>query len=205
MLAYILLVIMFIVVAMMWNEGLWTGALNLINVVFSGIVASVCFEPLADYLEKNMASFTYVLDYLSFWFLFIMAFNIFRAVTDGISKHKVRFRKPVEIGGGILMPVLTAWVMVCIFCAALHLAPLARSPLKGSFADKPMSACFFGFSPDHYWWAFIHSRSKRALSRGQVFDPEGKLILKYGQRRYNLQQYNQAEDGAVLVDKSARR
>jgi hypothetical protein len=200
-LGIILIVICFIVIAMMWTEGLWTNALSLFNVTLAGIVASAWFEPFADTLEDSLPGFTYILDYLSFWMIFAIGFNVFRAVTDAISKFKVRFRKPIEPIGTIIFALLTSWVMVCIFTASLHIAPLGLSPFKGGFAKEPNSPCFFGLSPDKYWWAFVHSRSLGALSSGTPFDETGEFVLKYGARRHTLQQHNKSSDGKLLVKK----
>ncbi len=201
MLGIVLVVISFIVIAMLWNEGMWSNAIALFNVFFAGVVSTNYFEPFAKWIEGTLPSFAYVADYLAFWVIFAFAFNVGRAVTDAISKHKVRFRKPVEHTGRILFAVLTAWMMVCIFCASLHLAPLAQSPLRGSFAKDPLAGCFFGLAPDRYWLAFMHSRSKGSMGSGSQFDPQGEFVLKYGTRRYNLQAYNKETDGKILVRK----
>ncbi len=206
MFAFIIAVVGFIIVAMMWTEGMWTNAITLINVVFAGIVSWSLFEPLANYLEKNiMASATYVVDFLAFWLLFALIFNVFRAVTDGISKTKVRFKKPIELAGGIVFAMLTGWVFICIACASIHLAPLARSPFRGSFYSTPKSGCFFGMTPDRYWLAFMHSRTKPkgtfAKKNAAGFDPQGTLILKYGTRRERLAEYNKKNNGTVRVQK----
>lgn len=199
MLAYILLVVMFIVVAMMWTEGMWSNGITLINVVFAGIVSWNLFEPAAGFLEPKMPSFTYVVDFLCFWVLFILTYNIFKAMTDQISTHAVRFKKPVEQTGRVLFAMMTAWVMTCIICASLHLAPLGRSPMKGSFAQEPKSNCFFGLAPDRMWLAFMHTRSKKGLStmKKNTFDPDGSFVLKYGTRRKNLEAHNKKTDGKI--------
>ncbi|MEM7311608.1 MAG: CvpA family protein [Planctomycetota bacterium] len=199
----ILIVICFIVIAMMWTEGMWTNALSLCNVTLAGIVASSWFEPLAELIEDSLPNFTYVVDYLSFWLIFALSFNVFRAITDQISKFKVRFRKPIEPIGTVVFAVLTSWVMVCIFTASLHIAPLGLSPFKGGFGKEPTSPCFFGLSPDKYWWAFVHSRSKGALANitPVPFDDSGEFVYKYGARRHTLQKHNKESDGKILVKK----
>ncbi len=202
MLGIILIVISFIVVAMLWNEGAWSNAVTMFNVFFAGVIATNYFEPLASWLDGMMPSFTYMVDYLAFWMLFAIAFNIFRLTTDTISKQKVRFRKPVEHTGRILFALLTAWMMICIFTASLHMAPLGQSPIRGSFGKGPLASCFFGLSPDKYWLAFFHSRSaekRGAMSSGSQFDPKGEFVLKYGSRRYNFQEHNRKGNGAMRV------
>ena len=47
MLTAFFLVIFFVCVAMMWNEGLWSNAITLVNVVVAAMIATNYFEPLA--------------------------------------------------------------------------------------------------------------------------------------------------------------
>ena len=207
MLAYALIVVCFIVIAMLWNEGMWSNAITMINIVFTGIIAWNLFEPAATWLESQLKSYTYVCDFLAFWLIFALVFNIFRASTDQISKVKVRFKKPIEQTGNILFAILSAWVMVCIICASFHVAPLSASPFKGSFASEPKAGCFFGLAPDRMWLAFMHTRSKKAmksvLGQPKVFDPGGEFTLKYATRRKELQAHNLKTDGSIRV--KARR
>ena len=201
-LTLIFIVVAFIVIAMLWTEGMWANALRLTNTVFGAIVAMNNYEPVADYLDNLLPSFTYVADYLAVWFLFAIAFNLFRAITDSVSKHRVRFKMPVEHTFRVLFAVGTAWVMICFICATLHMAPLARTCFRGGFGKEPMANYFFGTAPDRMFLGFMHSRSRTALSASQprVFDPEGEFILKYGARRQMLQEHN-AQNGTIRVKK----
>ena len=71
----------------------------LFNVIFSAIIATNYFEPVATKVTETFPSFTYLWDFLSLWGLFVLSALILRAVTDGISKTKVRFKLPLEQGG----------------------------------------------------------------------------------------------------------
>ena len=202
MLSYVLLVVCFIVIAMLWNEGLWSNAITMCNIIFAGVVSWNLFEPAAGWLEGQLKSFTYACDFLAFWLVFALAFNVFRAMTDQISKHRVRFKKPVEQAGRVVFAVLSAWVLVCIMCASFHVAPLSQSPFGGSFAKEPKAGCFFGLAPDRMWLAFMHSRSKGAmktLGQPKVFDPNGDFTLKYASRRKELQAHNLKTDGSIRI------
>lgn len=204
MISVLFLVVMFICVAMMWTEGAWSNAVTFVNTVFAAILASVCFEPLADYLDKQLPTFTYVWDFLTLMLLFAGLYSVLRLITDSISKHRVRFKMPLEQGGRAIFAVATAWVLVCFLATALHTAPLARTSFRGSFGKEPMSNHFFGLAPDRLWLGFLHSRSaeKKALSHGQPrqFDPQAEFILKYGSRRQALQEHN-ALEGSIRVNK----
>ncbi len=197
-----LCIVMFVIVAMMWPEGMWSNALTLVNTVFSGLLAANFFEPLADYFDKQMPSMTYAFDFIALWGVFALSFLILRTLAEQSSTHKVRFRLPVEMTCRILFAFLTAWVMVCFITFTLHTAPLARTPLRGSFERQPMASNFFVFKPDRNWLGFLFTRSRGALSRAKpvVFDAEGDYIFKYAARRDELQKHN-AREGKISVGK----
>ncbi len=190
-----------LIVSMTWSEGLWGNLLSLINAIFAGIIASNLFEPVAVFMEKRAPSLTYFWDFLMMWMLFAVSFAILRAMTDGISLTRIRFRMPVEQTGRALFGFLTAWVVVCFFLFSLHTAPLVRNSFGKAFAASPTSANFF-LSPDRLWLGFLQSRSKGALatSTPNVFDPQSEFILKYGQRREQL-----SKMAGLTVDTRGRR
>lgn len=179
--------IILIIVAMTRTEGFWGNLLLLFDAIFAAILASNLFEPLADFMDRQAAEYTYFWDFLCLWALFGVFFVILRAVTDQISDTKVRFRFPVELTGGIVASILCGWIVVCFFLFSLHTAPLARTCFGNAFGTSPDAQHFF-MSPDHLWLGFLQSRSGGAFARStpRVFDPEADFILKYGQRRDQL-------------------
>lgn len=199
-LSLILGVAFFVCVAMMWNEGMWSNALTVINVMFAAMVATNWYEPLADMLEGQMASYTYLVDYLSLWIIFAVTFSILRYITDNISKTRIRYKMPLEQTGRILFAAWTGWLITCFACFSLHTAPLARTPFRGSFQSEPQSNNFLGLAPDRLWLGFMQSRSEGALSTSEprVFDPQSEFILKYGARRARLERNNDSS-GSIRV------
>ncbi|MCP4190340.1 MAG: CvpA family protein [Planctomycetaceae bacterium] len=181
------LVILAICVSMTLTEGLWGNTLSLFNVVFSAILATNYFEPVANWLTEQFSSFTYVWDFLALWGVFVLSMVILRTTTDQISDTKVRFKLPLEQGGKILCGFLIGWVMVSLFLFSLHVAPLKRNPFGGAFAKSPTSSNFF-LSPDMLWLGFMQSRSENAFatSPANPFDPQSEFVLKYGQRRHDF-------------------
>ncbi|MCA9188238.1 MAG: hypothetical protein KDA99_21570, partial [Planctomycetales bacterium] len=146
--------------------------------------------------------------FLAIWLIFALAMAIMRIITDAVSKHQVRFKAPVEHVGRLLFPFLTGWVLVCLACASLHTAPLARTAFKGSFQPEYMSKNFLFLAPDRMWLGFVQSRSAGALSVNdpdasspypedqgkRIFDPAGEFVAKYGQRRADLEALNEKND-----------
>ena len=185
MLIGILIFIWVICVAFLWNEGMWSNCLTLFNALLSALVAMNYWEPLADFLETKMSTYTYVIDYLAMWLLFFVSIAILRALTGALSRTQVRFIPPIEQTGRVVTVFLIGWIMVCFTLTAMHTAPLARTAIRGSFQATPMSNNFLGFAPDRMWLGYVQYRSKNALSNSppKVFDESGEYIFKYGERR----------------------
>lgn len=177
--------------------------LNLINFFIASMVASSFFEPMADLLESFNSTFTYVVDYIAIWLLFVLTFIALRLATDFLTKYQLRMNIWAEYG---LRTVLSLWLaggFVCFTFFTFHLAPFPIS----KFVDSPTEQ-LFGFGPDQKWMAFVQSRSRGALASGKnaaflpeydlvghpddaklesrVFDPNAEFGTKYLDRRIKL-------------------
>ena len=64
MLTLVLLLIFLIVVGLLWLQGLWSNAITLINTTLAAMVALNYFEPVANLLDKQFPSYTYLWDFL---------------------------------------------------------------------------------------------------------------------------------------------
>jgi hypothetical protein len=191
----LLVVILFACVAMLYNEGIWSNALRLINVIMAALLATNFFEPVARWLDDMVPSCTYVWDFLSLWVLFAVFVTVFRLLTDQISQVKVRFLGIVDQIGGAFLAVWIAWVMVCFTTMTLHTAPLSRNFLFGGFnAEERM---FMGFAPDRQWLGFMQKMSMGTFSSSAragepdekyVFDPRSVFVINYSTRRQKLQE-----------------
>ncbi len=203
MLSLVLLLIFLIVAAAMWFQGLWNSVVTLINLLLAMMLAFNYFEPLADLFEQQDRSFTYLVDFLSLWGIFALAFGVLRLFTDLISRNRVEFDFWTETVGRSIMAVWVAWLFVGFVCATMHTAPLP--PHAMGFQQTPTSGNFLGMAPGRNWLAFMQSRSRGALKRSEadaslrsprpedqkldarVFDPESRYIPKYFQRRVKFE------------------
>lgn len=185
MLVGILLFIWLICIAFLWNEGMWSNCLTLVNTMMSALIAMNYWEPAADFLESKLPTFTYVVDYLAMWFVFFLSIAIMRSVTAVLSRTQVRFIPPIEQAGRVISVFLIGWIMVCFTLTTLHTAPLARTAIRGSFQESPMSNNFLGLAPDRMWLGYVRHRSKNALANStpKIFDENADFIFKYGERR----------------------
>lgn len=206
----VLILIWIICIAFLWNEGMWSNLLSFLHTVLAGMVATNYYEPVANFLEQRESSMTYFWDFLALWILFGLTFGLMRAITDELSKVRVRFKLPVERGGGIVLAILSGWVFVCFANMTLHTAPLSRNSFRGTFQPTPSDQHFFGLGPDLAWLGFIQNASRGGFSHAdeaaqspepsdkgfRVFDPTGEFILKYATRRQHL-----AEEETMRVRK----
>ncbi len=170
--------VFFICMAMLWTEGLWGNAVTFVNVIISGMMAVAFWEPVANALEKQMPSYTYVLDIIAVWGVFALTMGVLRAVTDYLSKYKVRFHRLMENIGNIAMSIIVAGTMAFFATWTLHLAPLAPNPMRG--ADIANSAW------PRIWSAPISFMSGGTMGGGERFPADGKAGL-YRQRRVALE------------------
>lgn len=191
LLPFIMLLIMFAVVATSYGEGMWSNAIKLINVVTAALLATNYFEPLARWLDGWQPSYTYLWDFLSLWFLFSFFMLIFRLLTDTLSRVKVRFLKIADrIGSGILS-VWIGWVMICFTLMTLHTAPLSKNFLFGGFKTGTEERMMLGLAPDRLWLGFMQQMSQKAFARStpRGFDPNADFMPKYATRRANLEDH----------------
>jgi len=169
------------------NEGLWGNAITLFNVVTAALLAMNFFEPLAGWFEKSAPGWAYYFDLIAIWLIFAVTFGVLRTMTDFTSRFRVRFKKPVDVAGGLFFAAWIGWVTVCFVLATLHTAPLARNFL--SF--RPEDPMVLGYGPDRQWLGFTQKMSNGTFARmasetypqGHVFDPKGEFMIKYASRR----------------------
>jgi hypothetical protein len=182
------LVIIFLVCLLMsLASGLWGNLIMVFNVILAALIATNYFEPLAGWLDGQMASYTFLLDFISMWLIFALAIVILRAITDTLSRVKVRFKKPVELAGGLVCGGIVGWLMICFTLFSLHTAPLGVTFLRGGFI--PGTKMFFGMAPDHQWLKFAREQSNPdngPLTAGESFDPVRYMDF-YGRRRAQFQ------------------
>lgn len=179
----ILTLIFFGCVAFLVNGGLWTNTLVLINMVTAGLIAFNYFEKLANFLDQQLGSYTYFWDFLSLWLIFAASLGLMRSVTDLLSTVKVKFRRPIDQVGGILMACIVGFAMQCFTLATLHTAPLARNFLFENF--QPTERMYMGLAPDRKWLGFVRMQSKGSFYRSAawVFKGSTDFAERYGDRR----------------------
>jgi len=200
-----LFLLFLLVAAALWFQGLWSNAVTLINLIVAMLIATNFWEPICDLIESfGAGSFTYLLDFVVLWFLFVFSFVFLRLFTDLLSRTRVKFEMPVEMTGRSLLAIWNAWLLVCFTAFSLQMAPLNNPTPLGAWS-APNSSVFLFLPADRFWLRFMQSRSRGALARGnfsgeshpddaeanlEAFDPYSEFPLKYRDRR---EKYSQAE------------
>jgi uncharacterized membrane protein required for colicin V production len=209
----LMLAILFACVAMLYNEGMWSNSIRLINVITAALLAMNFFEPAADWLEDQAPGYSYFWDFVAIWGLFIIFSLIFRLITDRLSQVKVKFLKITDqIGSGVLA-LWIGWVMVGFTLMSLNTAPLARNSFNGSFSSKTEDRMVLGYAPDRQWLGFTQKMSLEAYAHSAteaewkakktIFDPQSEFLPKYATRRANLES-NVKDKGSLTVSSLVR-
>jgi len=185
--------ILIVALATLGNEGMWSNAIVLFNVVTAALLATNFWEPVVAWVMTKQPGGVYVWDYLALWGLFAGSYMALRTVTDTVSRVRVRFPKPVDVAGSWFFAAWVGWVMICFTAMTMHTAPLSKNFLFGGFT--PEKRMFFETSPDRLWLGFMQKMSQGSFARsapeGQpeahVFDPNGEFMVKYATRRTVMQ------------------
>jgi hypothetical protein len=195
---FLILFLVFVLVAVgCWFQGLWSCAINLVNLLLAALIATNFWEPLATYVEGFAKDQAYVLDAPILWALFVISYFILRMISQGLSDHNIFFIKPVEYAGRTILAIWCAWVFTCFTAFTMVTAPIGATPLGGW--SNPNANSFLFLSPERQWMAFAQSRSMGALARNkfssapvhpqdaqsnvEAFDPLGEFTFKYYARR----------------------
>jgi hypothetical protein len=184
-LTLMLLAILAAVTGMLVREGLWRSLLMFFNVLAAAAIATAWYAPLANFLEEHLASYTYLLDFLSIWLIFCGVFALAREATDRLSPTKIEFPQLVERIGVGIPAFLTGWVMMAFTAATLHMAPVPRDLVQ----PTPAARLFLGLAPDRKWLSWVRGSSRSGpFSRPEhAFDKEADFILRYADRRLKLE------------------
>jgi hypothetical protein len=153
----IYLIIVFAATAMMVREGLWSNSIALVNIIISGLVAYGFYAPLTIWIDEyTNGTYTYVLDFIVIWILYVVSMVICRGLTGALSTTRMRFKHPIDPVGGPAVGLLAAWVLAGFVMATLHTAPMGKDSFGGALvkpADVETASVFT--APDAAWLRFV--------------------------------------------------
>jgi uncharacterized membrane protein required for colicin V production len=187
--------------AMMVREGLWSNAISLVNILISGLVAFAFYAPLAIYLDEMLdGQYTYLLDFVCIWVLFVVTMLVCRATTGMASGTRMRFKYPIDSVGGPLVALVGAWAMAAFVMATLHTAPMPKEAFSGKLihSDVEIDSASSLTAPDLGWLRFI-DRVTRSDAFGHVgrdtFSPAA-FVKIYADHR---EKFGQANASWIIV------
>jgi len=153
-------IVIFVGLAMMVREGLWSNSIALVSITISGLVAFGFYSPLVIYLdEMSGGKHTYWLDFAVIWALFSASIVICRAVAAAASKTRMRFKHPIDPVGGPLVGLIAAWVLTAFTLATLHTAPMPKDAFSGKLVHADVASASALASPDAAWLRFVEKIS----------------------------------------------
>ena len=185
----LMLIILGATIAFSVKDGIWTNLIRLFNLIFSGLIATTYFETLADILEGYASSFTYLVDFLSIWLIFIGVYAILRMLTNKISLVKVWFPGIIDKWGGVALAVVLGFTMLSFSVFALYTAPLQ----PGYWGIHKSPTLTGG------WAVFAKMESDGALQSGTSFGETKDFYNRYNTRRENQEKYAATHEGKIRV------
>ena len=147
-LAVLMLAVFFAGFAMTVNEGLWSNAITLFCVVLAGMIAVPGGLALAGYVveqAKPSPEYEWAFEFGCIWGVFFFAVNVLRLTTDKASKVRMKFFKPLDAGGGILLGLMVA-LMLTSFSAMTLFIPCAAGVWKTADAAPWQSSVIANFA-----------------------------------------------------------
>ena len=164
----------------------------LVNVLISGLVAFGFYSPLTSWLDGQLGGqWTYVLDYVIVWGLFVATMVICRTLTRRGSATRMRFRNPIDSVAGPILGLLAAWVLASFVMATLHMVPMKKDSFGGmllhSTSDVESKSSLT--APDLGWLRFVERMSQETSfgsSSTNRFSAIG-FIAAYQNHRANLE------------------
>lgn len=147
-LAVLMFAIFFAGFAMTVNEGLWSNAITLFCVILAGVIAVPGGVILAAYVleqAKPSPENVWAFKFASIWGIFFAAVMILRLATDRISRVRMKFFKPLDAGGGILLGLVVAF-MLTSFASLMLYMPFAAGVWKTAEAAPWQTKTFETFA-----------------------------------------------------------
>ena len=170
MIDILLLAVVGVVAWCVASEGAWGAGFTFVAVLMAGLLAMNFFEPLANYLEYNIAGsagWAARWDVISLVGLFTLFTFLLRLLADYLSPTFIPVHPLVHEGGRWGFGVLTGYITMAVLLTALHTAPLPREFI----GFTPERNNFLGLAaPDRQWLGFTQYVSERSLRGDRIFD-----------------------------------
>ena len=173
--------VFFATLAMMVREGLWSNTVTLICIVLSGLAAFGLYQPLTVWVdEKTDGEYTYLLDIVCLWAVYVVAMILLSALAATLSKTRMRFKNPIDPIGGPIVAVIAGWVLMSLVLASFHTAPLGKETMGGALVHttSDIDTTSSLSAPDLWWLRFVErAMSPDVLGSGNEFSAAGFVAI----------------------------
>ena len=178
------------------SEGLWGAALMFFNVLFAGLIAFNCYEPLAGLLAQNVSRMAGFADSVCLMGIFIVSLLLLRLATETLAPTMIRFPAALYHIGRWVFGLAAASLMMSIVLLAFHTSPVHKKMFYGAYdyERKPP----FGMGLDWFWLGFFQYNTGQIFARyaeanrpdpfgaygnARVFDPRGSWLIDHQNAR----------------------
>jgi hypothetical protein len=204
MLIAITLLIMAVMAAVFWKQGVFTAFIMCVCVVLAGILAFNFWEPLADQLEPSLRNTPLrgLEDFLSLVGIFVVALGVLRLVANLLGNRTMEYPSWVGPLGGAFFGLVTGYLVSGFLVAALQMLPLDEKPFGFEPENGKESSDLVRslMPPDLFWLSMMRHASENPFARraatsadGQApefsptaFDPKRTFEWRYQNRRRSL-------------------
>lgn len=130
--AILLLFVLFAGIAMTVNEGLWSNTVTLLCVILGSLLAWHWGPVLGGFVidqAKPSPENEWAFWFASIWGVYFLAVTLLRIIADRSSRVRMRFIRPLDMAGGILIGLVVA-VMFSSFAAYAVFIPVQAGVWK---------------------------------------------------------------------------
>ena len=153
-----------IVAGACWFVGFWNNLITLVITVIAALTATSFFENLAAAFEGSGSTYTYLLDFMAIWLLFVGVFSVLRVATDFLSQYRVKFNIVLEMIGRSVTSLLIGFVFITFSSFTMHFAPIPDRDFNDRFTYEIDPFTKYLGVLDYGWCNFVRFESNNALS-----------------------------------------
>jgi hypothetical protein len=144
-LGVLVLFVFFASLAMTINEGLWSNMISLVCIILGSLIAwhwGLALGEFAIAQVEPAAEYEWALWFASLWGVFFFSATLLRVIADRSSRIRMKFIRPVDMGGGILLSLAIATLFSSFTAYSLYIpfqAGVWKTESGASWAQSSIS------------------------------------------------------------------
>ena len=123
-LGVLVLFVFFASLAMTVNEGLWNNTISLLCIILGSLIAwhwGLVLGEFAIAQVQPAAEYEWALWFASLWGVFFFSTTLLRVIADRSSRVRMKFIRPIDMGGGILLSLVIATLFSSFAAYSLYI------------------------------------------------------------------------------------